>query len=182
MDDYLDSFPSLELVISMIVDVIQILKISGFNEEILKYTTQELPLKNKLVNLDLNQTSIECTLGILWYPEQDALRIKVINKEVPNTKRGILSFVSSILNLLGILTPALIEAKYIIQDLWKQNIDWDHPIPLDILGWWKRWKDTLDSLRAIEIPRWCRYTSSSDTVDYVFSDLLNITYGAVVYL
>ena len=68
---------------SMIVDVIQILKISGFNEEILKYTTQELPLKNKLVNLDLNQTSIECTLGILWYPEQDALRIKVINKKFP---------------------------------------------------------------------------------------------------
>ena len=141
----------------MIVDVIQILKISGFNEEILKYTTQELPLKNKLVNLDLNQTSIECTLGILWYPEQDALRIKVINKEVPNTKRGILSFVSSILNLLGILTPALIETKYIIQDLWKQNIDWDHPIPLDILDWWKKWKDTLDSLRAIE------YQDGADT-------------------
>ena len=161
MDDYFDSFPSLEQAISVIVDVIQLLKLGGFNLtkfvsnnlEILKYTTRELPSKNKLVNLDLNQTSIEQTLGIFWDPEQEVLRIKVINKKVPNTKRGILSFVSSIFDLLGILTPALIEPKCIIQDLWKQNIDWDHPIRLDILDRWQKWKNTLDSLRTIEIPR-----------------------------
>ena len=72
----------------------------------LKYTTQELPLKNKLANLDLNQTLIEVMLGILWNPEQDVLIIKVINKEVPNTKQNILSFASLILYLLDILTPA----------------------------------------------------------------------------
>ena len=94
MDDYLDSFPSLEQAISVIVDVIQLLKTSEFNltklvsnnQEVLKYTTQDLLLKNKLVNLDLNQTLIEQTLVILWAPEQPVLRIKVINKEVPNTK------------------------------------------------------------------------------------------------
>ena len=137
MDDYLDSFLSLEQAISITVDVIQLLKTSGFNltkfvsnnQVVLKYTTQELPLKNKLVNLDLNQTLIEQTLVILWAPEQHVLRIKVINKEVSNTKQGILNFVSSIFNPLGILTLVLIEPKCIIQDLWKQNIDWDHPIP-----------------------------------------------------
>ena len=67
MDDYFDSFPSLEQAISVIVDVIQLLMRSGFNltkfvshnQEILNYTTQELRLKNILGNLDLNQTSIE---------------------------------------------------------------------------------------------------------------------------
>ena len=125
MDDYLDSFPSSEQGISVIVDVIQLLKASGFNltkffsniQEILKHTTQELPLKNKLVNLDLNQASIEQTLGMLWDPEQDVLQIKVLNKEIPNTKRGILSFVSLIFDPLGILIAALIEPKCIIQDL-----------------------------------------------------------------
>ena len=125
MDDYLDSLPSLEQGISVIVDVMQLLKASGFNltkfvsnsQEILKYTTQELPLKNRLVNLDLNQASIEPTLGILWDPEQDVLRIKVINKEVPNTKRGILSFAIFIFDPLGILIAALLEPKCIIQDL-----------------------------------------------------------------
>ena len=62
MDDYLDSFHSLEQAISVMVDVIQLLKPIGFNlnkfvsknQEILKYTTQELPLKSKLVSVDLN--------------------------------------------------------------------------------------------------------------------------------
>ena len=111
----MDSFPSLERAISVIVDVVQFLKTSEYNLikfiSILKHTTQEFPFKNKLVNLDLNQTSTERTLRILWDSEQDVLRIKVINKEVPNTKRSILSFVSSIFNPLGILTPALIEPK-----------------------------------------------------------------------
>ena len=48
MDDYLDSFPSFEPAISVIVDVIQLLKSSGFNltkfvsnnQEILNYATQ----------------------------------------------------------------------------------------------------------------------------------------------
>ena len=126
MDEYLHSCPLLEQAVSVTVDIIQLLKTSEFNpfnlvsnnQEILKHTTQKLLLKNKLVNLDLNQTSIERTLGILWVPEQDVLRVKVINKEVPDTKRGILSFVSSIFDPLGIHTPALIDPKCIIQDLW----------------------------------------------------------------
>ena len=104
MDDYLDPFPSWKQAISVVVDVMQLLKSSGFNltkfvsnnQEILKYTTQELPWKTKL-------------------------------------------------------TPVLIEPKYIIQDLWKQKIDWDHPVPLDILDRWQKWKSTLDSLRTIEM-------------------------------
>ena len=55
MDDYLDLFPLLEQAISVIVDVIQLLKTGGFNltkfvsnnQVVLKYTTQELPLKEK---------------------------------------------------------------------------------------------------------------------------------------
>ena len=34
-------------------------------------------------------------LGVLWDPKQDVLKIKTVNKEVPNTKHGILSFISS---------------------------------------------------------------------------------------
>ena len=115
----------------------------------------------------------------MWDSEQDVLRIKEINKEVPNTKRGILSSVSSIFNPLGILTPALVEPKC----KQKQKIDWDHPIPLDISDRWQKWESILDSSRTIQMPRWCRYSSSSDTVElHVFSKSSSIAYGAVVYL
>ena len=42
---------------------------------------------------DLDEIAIEGALGVLWDPKQVVLKIKTINKEVPNAKRGILSFV-----------------------------------------------------------------------------------------
>ena len=47
---------------------------------------------------------------------------------------------------LGTLSPSLIEPKQIIQDLWKQNIDWDEQIPADISQIWQKWKSTLKEL------------------------------------
>ena len=108
MDDYLDSFPCLEEAIKVIVEVVQLLKFSGLNltkfvsnnSEIGKYTRYQSPTAKDLINLDLDETPIEQALGVLWDPKQDVLIIKTVNKEVPNTKRGILSFVSSIFDPL----------------------------------------------------------------------------------
>ena len=144
MDGYLDSFPGLEEAIKVILEVVQLLKLGGFNltkfvssnSEIDKYTRQQSPAAKDLVNLDLDETPIERALGVLCDPKQDVSKIKTVNKEVPNTKGGILSFVSSIFDPLGILYPSLIEPKQIIQDLWKQNIDWDEQIPAEILQRW----------------------------------------------
>ena len=51
MDDYLDSFPGLEEAIKVILEVVQLLKLGGFNltkfvsnnSEIVKYTRQQSP-------------------------------------------------------------------------------------------------------------------------------------------
>ena len=108
MNDYLDSFPGLEEGIKVIVEVVQLLKLSGFNlttfvsdnSEIDKYTRHQSPTAKDLINLDLDETPIEQALRVLWDPKQDVLKIKTVNKELPNTKRGILSFVSSIFDPL----------------------------------------------------------------------------------
>ena len=190
MDDYLDSFPDLEAAIKVIVEVIQLLKLGGFNltkfvsnnSEIDKYTHQQSSTAKDLVNLDLDETPIERALGVLWDPKQDVLKIKTVNKEISNTKRGILSFVSSIFDPLGILSPSLIEPKQIIQDLWKQNVDWDEQIPADILQRWQKWKGTLKKLESVKISRWY-HTSPNDTIElHIFSDASSIAYGAVSYL
>ena len=85
----------------------------------------------------------------LWDPKQDVLKIKTINK-VTNTKCSILSFVSSIFDPSGILSPLLIEPKQIIQDLCKQNFDWDEQISADILQRWQKWTSTLKKFERIE--------------------------------
>ena len=72
-------------------------------------------LSRKIVNLDLLLQSIEIALGISWNIEQDTFVFKPIENDIPVTKRGIISLVSSIFSPLGILTPLILEAKLIIQ-------------------------------------------------------------------
>ena len=53
-----------------------------------------------------------------------------ISKFYSLTKRGILILVSTIFESSGILTPSVLEAKFIVQDLDLKGLDWDEDIPL----------------------------------------------------
>ena len=55
-----------------------------------------------------------------------------MQKDIPMTKSGLLSLVNLIFDPLGILTPAIIEPRQIIQLSWQRKIDWDDPLPLHL--------------------------------------------------
>ena len=83
----------------------------------------------KTVNLDLNDIPIERALGIIWDQiEESILQIKTINKDSMLTKRGLLSFISSIYDLIGMISLLML----IIQELWRRNLTWDEQLPEDI--------------------------------------------------
>ena len=83
----------------------------------------------KAVNLDLNDIPIERALGIIWDQiEESILQIKTINKDIMLTKRGLLSFISSIDDLIGMISLLML----IIQKLWRRNLAWDEQLPEDI--------------------------------------------------
>ena len=84
--------------------------------------------------------------------ENDLLKVKAIQKEIPMTKRGLLSLVSSIFDPLGIITPAIIEPKHIIQLSWQRKIDWDDPLPLDLEIGWKNWLINLRKINHVSLP------------------------------
>ena len=90
------------------------------DQQILKPSPSQ-EVSSTLINLDFDDALIERALGILWNPGTDPLQIKVTAKDVPLTKRGILSYISPILDPLGILAPIILEPKLIIQRLWKQK-------------------------------------------------------------
>ena len=87
----------------------------------------------------------------LWHPNEDVLKVKILYKKVPNTKREILSITSSIFDPLGKISPAIPEPKLLIQGLWKCNIGWDEPILLDILTHWNIWKLSIQDLNNVKI-------------------------------
>ena len=88
------------------------------------------------------------------------LRIKGITKNVALTNRGLLSFISSIYDPVGLIAPVTLEPKLIIQDLWRRQIDWDVQLPDDLKLRWTKWKQTLQLLENVKIPRWYGFTNT----------------------
>ena len=133
------------------------------------------------INLDLEDTSIERVLGILWNPRKGSLQIKVSKREVSLTKRGILSYLSSIFDPFGILTPIILEAKAIIQSLWKENLDWDEEILEELRNRSVKWKNNLQNWKALEFPCWYQTNKNCDLEFHIFADASTTAYGTVAY-
>ena len=90
------------------------------------------------INLSVKDIPIKQALEILWNPEMDTFHVKYTLKAVLTTKRGILYLISLVFDLLRFITSALIEPKWIIQQLWKIKIDRDKLLPSNLTKRWQK--------------------------------------------
>jgi hypothetical protein len=88
---------------------------------------------------------IERVLGVEWCVENDAFQFRIPLKDRPFTRHGVLATVSSIYDPLGFAAPVLI-GKRILQQLCKDNADWDDPIPEKLKTQWERWRAEIHLL------------------------------------
>ena len=190
MNDYFDSFTDRINAIKTIHDVINILNTGGFrlhkwisNDREILLSLQNSEISSKVVDLELNDLPIERALGLLWDPQKDVLQIKAVDKNLTISKRGILSFLSSTFDPLGMIAPAILEPKLIIQELWKLNVDWDDELPPELKQRWQEWK------KHYKIYHQWKFQGGTILIlqmnkasNYVFSDASNNAYGAVAYL
>ncbi|XP_064647467.1 uncharacterized protein LOC135500152 [Lineus longissimus] len=105
------------------------------------------------LNLALDDLPIERALGIEWCVESDEFCFRVILKEQPLTRRGILSMISSVFDPLGFLAPFILKGKQILQELCTNGADWDQPLPEELHPKWESWRRNLHDLAKIKIPR-----------------------------
>ena len=120
MVDYLDSFNDLTTAESIILSVSSILQ-NWYWIGILN-TLPKDDISLKIANLDVVNLPKERILGILWNPKFDQITVNSFSKEFQNTKRGLLSYVSSIFDLLWIVNMALLEGKLLFQQLWQPKL------------------------------------------------------------
>ena len=111
-------------------------------------------LSPKIVNLDLDELPIERALGVSWDPNSDMLTFKVVNKNIPETKRGILSMVSSIFDPMGLISPIIVKVKLLIQEIWRRSLGWDEELPRYLIDQWNLWKNSVLKLSSLAVPRW----------------------------
>ena len=106
-------------------------------------------------DLDLEHEKLpsERVLGIKWCVESDAFQFRITLKDKPFTRRGILSTVSSIYDPLGFAAPILLQGKRILQDLCKEKVEWDDPIPEELRARWEKWRSELVLLEEMKIRR-----------------------------
>ena len=138
-------------------------------------------------DLEFNKTSAltERALGVQWNVQADTFSFKIASKEKPATRRGILSIVSSIYDPLGFVSPCILPAKGILQDLCLKGLGWDDQIPELSKQKWETWLRELPKLEQFEVPRCFKPADFSDVQQrelHHFSDASSQGYGAVSYL
>ena len=84
----------------------------------------------KELDLSINTIPEERALGMNWCPEKDKFKFKVKLREKTMTRRGILSIISSIYDLLGMVSPYLLDGKKILQQICTEK-GWDDPLYAD---------------------------------------------------
>ena len=98
-------------------------------------------------------------LGIIWDNIEDTLEFSLgkVGSELDSstivTKRSILSTLASVFDPHGLVSPVAVSAKIIFQELCKENIGWDDPLPLEKLERWKTWLQGLREANIISVPR-----------------------------
>ena len=100
------------------------------------------------------------------------------------TKRNVVSDVAKVFDAFGLFSPPIVKMKILLQCLWEMKVDWDDPVPDNLLEVWSQWRMELPSLSTIHIP-WC-YSSVKFSVSSMqlhgFSNASEEAYAGVVYL
>ena len=128
---------------------------------------------------------VERTLGVQWQVETDSLRFKLSIKDGPPTRRGVLSTVASIYDPLGLIAPAVLPGRLVLQSMCRDRLCWDDPIPASLLPEWERWKANLKELEAVRIARCFQpkdFGTPTEVQLHHFSDASLSGYGQCSYL
>ena len=164
MDNFIKSGNSLETLIHTITSVTNTLSQYGFRLH--KWISNNEYLLNKISESEKASTNQAKILGINWDIESDNRTLRAINKSFIPIKRGVLSVLCSIYDPLGFIAPCILEAKLIVQECWKRNLDWDDPLPCDLLSRFEKWQKELYLIKDVKVP--CFYGFSElkgDTVE-----------------
>ena len=128
---------------------------------------------------------IERALGVMWCVENDSFRFRIELRDRPLTRRGVLSTICSIYDPNGYIGPVTLKGKQILQQICRNKLDWDSPVPEYLRPQWEKWRQEIKRLEKLEIKR-CVKPNDFGPVKAVemhyFSDASVEGYGQCSYL
>ena len=145
VDDWLVSKPTSAEATNLINNVTDLLKQGGFkltkflgtDTDVLKSIPSDRLAKGLAdIDLDKHELPQDRALGVKWRTNDDTFYFRSNKLIRPNTRRGIISKISSVYAPLGFVSPVVIE-------LTKLGLSWDDSIPEHIEIKWIKWLEEL---------------------------------------
>lgn len=185
VDDLISGDKDKEQLKVLIRDITKILQSGGF--ELHKWNSNDVSILNDNDNEATESVSFDQevnTLGLIWNTQSDTFQYRV-NLEAPTsriTKRIILSVISRIFDPLGLIGPTVIQSKSLLQDVWALKIGWDDAIPTELQVKWSYFRDQLQCISNISIPRHAFGKNHNKMEIHGFCDASEMAYGACIYI
>ncbi|GMR34175.1 hypothetical protein PMAYCL1PPCAC_04370, partial [Pristionchus mayeri] len=146
------------------------------------YSSNSSSFMSCVPDSDQSKDSNQKLLGLIWNTEEDSLSINipVSNKREKESKRSMLSTVSSSYDPLGLLNPLLLPPRLTVQGLWNSPIKWDEPVDESTR---ESFHNQISDLEQFSLPiyRFTHISESNDITLVAFCDASKSAMAASVY-
>ncbi|XP_046808485.1 uncharacterized protein LOC111690866 [Lucilia cuprina] len=134
--------------------------------------------------LKLSDSCTAKTLGLRWNAGTDHFYFQLKNNPDRNsvTKRSVLSEIAKLFDPAGWFSPKVIVAKIIMQQIWKDETNWDEELKPSTLQQWHDFLDDYVNIGKIQIPRFVDFDPSYSIELHGFCDASEKAYAATLYL
>ena len=190
VDDFLASVETTEKALALAKEMKLLLSKGGF--DLVKWVSNDREVLREVAESDVTSGSVilcpkdscQRTLGVNWRLGNDTFTFEVSRPKHPYSRRTVLSFVASIYDPLGFIAPVIFPGKRLLQEVCREGLGWDCPLPSSFHTAWSNWHETLSQLSPIAVPRCYLPTGATvtDTELHVFSDASETGYGTVGYV
>ena len=161
----------------------QSIKESSIDNEEESYTKSTLGTTQQI---DVGEQKV---LGVRWSYSADCLVFEFSDlasqaSKLDPTKRSIVGVASRFYDPVGFVFPVTICFKMLFQELCEERLNWDDPLPRNLLSKWQSLVSSLKKVQPLTIPR-CYFEGISLPVLSCclqgFCDTSKSAYAAVVY-
>ncbi|KAK3082658.1 hypothetical protein FSP39_001646 [Pinctada imbricata] len=161
-------------------------KIVSNSEDVLSaFDSNDLAKDVRDVDLETQELPNQRSLGMRWSLEGDYFTFKVSLEDKPFTRRGVLSSINSLFDPMGFVAPVTIAGKAILREAMCSGQDWDEPLTQAFHDKWQKWRDSLQHLQTLRIPRtYCHLPlmEASEKDLLIFCDASEAAISAVSYV
>lgn len=137
------------------------------------------------LNIRYSKDTVTTTLGLQWNSTEDELAVPATPApfDYPITKRNVLKKIATVFDPLGLVSPFIVQAKIMLQELWNRGYDWDEEVPDEVANRIQLWFLQLLCLANVKIPRCLQDQQPVKSKEVVtFVDASQQAYGASSYL